>query len=97
MYKSVIGASIDSTDAQIRFKSDKTNRALTDGRLFAALSTCVSVCERVHVLSVICTHTYVSQPLHPAAPLSCCHGELTLAYSECIGECECACVCTRAA
>lgn len=55
---------------------------------------------RVHVciharVSVICSHTCVSQRLHPAAPLSCCHGELPLAYSKCIGVCVCASSCVQ--
>lgn len=48
------------------------------------------VCARA---SVICSHTCVSQRLYPAAPLSCCHGELPLAYSKCIGVCVCLFMC----
>lgn len=52
--------------------------------VYNPLFTYVCVCARA---SVICSHTCVSQRLHPAAPLSCCHGELPLAYSKCIGVC----------
>ncbi len=55
--------------------------------------TCVCVC--MHVKSVICSHTCVSQTLHPAAPLSCCHGELLLAHSKCIGVCVCVSSCVQ--
>lgn len=49
-------------------------------------------CTSMHVQSVICSHTCVSQRLHPPAPLACCHGELPLAYSKCIGVCVHACL-----
>lgn len=73
--------------------------------------SCVCICIHVYLYvyahaSVIFSHTCVGQKLHPAAPLSCCHGELPLAYSKCIGPCVfiCAtlcfalneCVCTHA-
>lgn len=57
--------------------------------VFTCVCSCVFVCAHA---SVICSHTYVSQRLHPAAPLSCCHGELPLAYSKCIGLCVCVCL-----
>lgn len=55
----------------------------------ACVHMCVCVC--VHLQSVICSHTCVSQRLYPAAPLSCCHGELPSAYCERMGVCARAC------